>query len=232
MQRQTGSAFVLNALIETDRVERLTGETNGVAVPTESGRTHEIHRCPSCEKRRSGAITGVRRVLVVRPRRHAFRALSRRCFRPTCISIRARSCPWVCRRCRGTSRRFRPITIRRRSGWRRAWSAAERYSADAMLGPVRVAVFASALLVAVATAEDATPANTLQELRIQFSSCLAKSPPVAGSRITIMFAVRRDGSAFGKPRVSYSHLEWQRRTERAVSWPKSTKRSTPACRLK
>jgi hypothetical protein len=48
-QRQTGSAFVLNALIETDRVEKLKGETDAVAVPTDSGRPHHIHRCPSCE---------------------------------------------------------------------------------------------------------------------------------------------------------------------------------------
>ena len=48
-QRQTGSAFVLNALIETDRVEKLKGETKAVAVPTDSGRPHDIHRCPSCE---------------------------------------------------------------------------------------------------------------------------------------------------------------------------------------
>lgn len=77
-----------------------------------------------------------------------------------------------------------------------------------MLGPVRATVLVSALLVAGASAaDDAAPANTLQELRLQFSGCLAKSPIVAGSQITIMFAVRRDGSAFGKPRVSYSHLE-------------------------
>jgi hypothetical protein len=48
-QRQTGSAFVINALIETDRVEELTGETKAVPVPTDSGRPHEIHRCPFCE---------------------------------------------------------------------------------------------------------------------------------------------------------------------------------------
>ena len=47
-QRQTGSAFVLNALIETERVEKLVGETRAVAVPTDSGRPHEIDRCPSC----------------------------------------------------------------------------------------------------------------------------------------------------------------------------------------
>ena len=47
-QRQTGSAFVLNALIETDRVEILSGETQAVPVPTDSGRPHVIHRCPTC----------------------------------------------------------------------------------------------------------------------------------------------------------------------------------------
>lgn len=47
-QRQTGSAFVLNALIETDRIALLAGSPEPVPVPTGSGRPHDIHRCPSC----------------------------------------------------------------------------------------------------------------------------------------------------------------------------------------
>jgi hypothetical protein len=49
-QRQTGSAFALNAIIETDRI-RLAGSTEPapVAVPTDSGRPHHIHRCPTCQ---------------------------------------------------------------------------------------------------------------------------------------------------------------------------------------
>jgi hypothetical protein len=47
-QRQTGSAFVINALIETSRVEMLSGETKAVAVPTDSGSPHIIHHCPAC----------------------------------------------------------------------------------------------------------------------------------------------------------------------------------------
>jgi hypothetical protein len=47
-QRQTGSAFVLNALIETDRVTVLSGRPEAIAVPTDSGRPHRIFRCPSC----------------------------------------------------------------------------------------------------------------------------------------------------------------------------------------
>ena len=47
-QRQTGSAFVINALIETDRIEMLSGAPEPVAMPTDSGRPHDIYRCPTC----------------------------------------------------------------------------------------------------------------------------------------------------------------------------------------
>src|SRR4249920_2583929 len=47
-QRQTGSAFVLNALIETDRVELLSGDTKPFVLPTESGRSQIVSRCPAC----------------------------------------------------------------------------------------------------------------------------------------------------------------------------------------
>jgi hypothetical protein len=40
---------VVNALIETDRVELLSGGTDAVPVPTDSGRPHLIHRCPTCK---------------------------------------------------------------------------------------------------------------------------------------------------------------------------------------
>jgi len=48
-QRQTGSAFVLNAIIETDRVELLEGEPRPIAMATDSGRPHRIFRCPDCQ---------------------------------------------------------------------------------------------------------------------------------------------------------------------------------------
>jgi hypothetical protein len=48
-QRQTGSAFVLNALIETDRIERLSGDPVAVRMPTDSGGIHDIYRCPACQ---------------------------------------------------------------------------------------------------------------------------------------------------------------------------------------
>ena len=47
-QRQTSSAFAINALIETDRIE-LTGEAPvPIRVPTESGSPHDIYRCAKC----------------------------------------------------------------------------------------------------------------------------------------------------------------------------------------
>jgi hypothetical protein len=48
-QRQTGSAFVINLLLEADRMELLTGEPQPVDVPREDGSTQRIYRCPSCQ---------------------------------------------------------------------------------------------------------------------------------------------------------------------------------------
>ena len=48
-QRQTGSAFVLNALIETDRIEVLAQAPVPVSVPTDSGGPHDVYRCSACQ---------------------------------------------------------------------------------------------------------------------------------------------------------------------------------------
>jgi hypothetical protein len=48
-QRQTGSAFVINVLIETDRVELLAGVPQAVDVPRDDGSTQLIFRCPTCQ---------------------------------------------------------------------------------------------------------------------------------------------------------------------------------------
>ncbi|EFR04788.1 glutathione-dependent formaldehyde-activating [Nannizzia gypsea CBS 118893] len=47
-QRETGSAFVINAVIESDRLVLLTGETEIVNTPSASGKGQEIARCTSC----------------------------------------------------------------------------------------------------------------------------------------------------------------------------------------
>jgi hypothetical protein len=48
-QRQTGSAFVVNLLIEADRVEIVAGEPHAVDAPRDDGRVQRIFRCPSCQ---------------------------------------------------------------------------------------------------------------------------------------------------------------------------------------
>jgi hypothetical protein len=47
-QRLTGSAFVVNALIETSRIDLLRGQPQRTDGPSESGRPHDIYRCPAC----------------------------------------------------------------------------------------------------------------------------------------------------------------------------------------
>jgi hypothetical protein len=47
-QRETGSAFVINALMEADRVVLLSGSPEAVLTPSDSGRGQKISRCPIC----------------------------------------------------------------------------------------------------------------------------------------------------------------------------------------
>jgi hypothetical protein len=47
-QRETGTAFALNAMIEADRVVVLQGEPQIIETPSNSGRGQKITRCPTC----------------------------------------------------------------------------------------------------------------------------------------------------------------------------------------
>ena len=47
-QRESGAAFALNAMIESDRVLSLGAEPEIVDTPSQSGRGQKIARCPSC----------------------------------------------------------------------------------------------------------------------------------------------------------------------------------------
>ena len=47
-QRETGSAFVLNALIETACVILTSGAPVAINTPSSSGKGQLIHRCPTC----------------------------------------------------------------------------------------------------------------------------------------------------------------------------------------
>ena len=47
-QRETGAAFALNAMIESDRVLLLQGEVEVIDTPSNSGKGQKISRCPRC----------------------------------------------------------------------------------------------------------------------------------------------------------------------------------------
>jgi len=47
-QRESGAAFALNALIESDRLIVLSGSPELVPTPSNSGKGQAIARCPSC----------------------------------------------------------------------------------------------------------------------------------------------------------------------------------------
>jgi hypothetical protein len=47
-QRESGASFALNAMIESDRVQRISGEPTLVDTPSASGRGQQIARCPRC----------------------------------------------------------------------------------------------------------------------------------------------------------------------------------------
>ena len=48
-QRETGSAFVLNALIEADRMQTLQRTPALIDTPSNSGKGQKVARCPACQ---------------------------------------------------------------------------------------------------------------------------------------------------------------------------------------
>lgn len=48
-QRETGTAFALNAVIESDRLKVMEGEPEFIHTPSESGKGQRIARCPHCK---------------------------------------------------------------------------------------------------------------------------------------------------------------------------------------
>jgi hypothetical protein len=67
-QRETGTAFALNAMIEAERVVVIAGEVERAATPSNSGLGQQIARCPACKvalwSNYSGAGEAVRFVRV------------------------------------------------------------------------------------------------------------------------------------------------------------------------
>ena len=48
-QQQSGSAFAINALIESSNVKLMSGDTEVIQTPTPSGRGQKITRCENCK---------------------------------------------------------------------------------------------------------------------------------------------------------------------------------------
>lgn len=65
-QRETGTAFALNAMIEADRVELLAGAPEAVDTPSLSGKGQVIWRCPRCRIAVWSNYGGVRTIRFVR----------------------------------------------------------------------------------------------------------------------------------------------------------------------
>ena len=65
-QHETGSAFAVNALIETERLEMLGEAPSSVAVPTDSQRAHRIFRCETCKTAIASEYGGVAKLRFVR----------------------------------------------------------------------------------------------------------------------------------------------------------------------
>ncbi len=65
-QRQTGSAFVINLLIEAAHVQLLHGAPVGVPVPRDNNQLHRIFRCPQCQTAVWSEYSGRTEVLFVR----------------------------------------------------------------------------------------------------------------------------------------------------------------------
>jgi len=68
--------------------------------------------------------------------------------------------------------------------------------------------------VGPAAAEEA-PAATLADLQRELRACVAVPAERAGSEITILFSLRRDGSLLGQPRITHAMLSGDDVAQRA-----------------
>jgi hypothetical protein len=83
--------------------------------------------------------------------------------------------------------------------------------------PLRAALYvplATALFVGDTSAEQSR-LNTLRQLFTSLQGCLAETKGPVASQLTLRFSLRRDGSLFGKPRVTYAQLKGNDETRRS-----------------
>jgi hypothetical protein len=92
------------------------------------------------------------------------------------------------------------------SSYRGHGMARQRMTSERMHQKIRI-IASLAFLAASPSEARSAPANTLPDLWRELSACVKASPgDSAGSELTIIFALKRDGSLLGKPRITHSHL--------------------------
>jgi hypothetical protein len=80
----------------------------------------------------------------------------------------------------------------------------------------KIRVIASLAFLAASSIEArSAPANTLPDLWRELSACVKAPGDNAGSELTIVFTLKRDGSLLGKPRITHSHLLGDAETQNA-----------------
>ena len=121
-QRETGSAFVLNAMVEAECVEVLAGSPLGGRHAVEQRARPEDHALPQVLRRAVEQLPGRRRCDPLRAHRYP-RGTQARCLRTSTFTHRPSSRGWSCRPALG---RCRSSTIRSRNGRRRAWHGSKR----------------------------------------------------------------------------------------------------------
>ncbi len=67
-------------------------------------------------------------------------------------------------------------------------------------------IVALALLAAAPAQAQSVAANSLPDLWRGLSRCIGAPGDNAGSELTIVFALKRDGTLLGTPRITHSHL--------------------------
>ena len=67
-------------------------------------------------------------------------------------------------------------------------------------------IVALALLAAAPAQAQSVAANSLPDLWRGLSRCIGAPGDNAGSELTIVFALKRDGTLLGMPRITHSHL--------------------------
>jgi hypothetical protein len=69
-----------------------------------------------------------------------------------------------------------------------------------------VAATAMTLFIASAVQAAGAPANTLPELWRELGTCVRAPTESVGSELTMVFALKRDGSLLGQPKIVHSYL--------------------------